>query len=194
MPGKIYALDCEYVGVGFMGKDDQLARVSIVSETGVIMYDKYVTPLEEVTDYRTFVSGIQPGHLRNGAFAIIILFVKMVRLHFLGIPFVQVQQEVNKLLTNNIVVGHAIHNDFRVLRLSHPFRLTRDTAKYKPLRAAANCRGSPSLKVLAEKVLGIRIQQGCHDSLIDARTALRLYLLHRKKWESSVKSVKRKFQ
>lgn len=74
-PSEICALDCEYVGVGYNGKDDQLARVSIVDADGKIEYDTYVTPAEEVTDYRTHVSGIQPGHLRNGAYAFTILLI-----------------------------------------------------------------------------------------------------------------------
>ncbi|KAI6222309.1 RNA exonuclease 4 [Aphelenchoides fujianensis] len=171
---EVCALDCEYVGVGFQGADDHLARVSIVNEKGVQVYDKYVKPREAVVDYRTHVSGIREGHLQN------------------GLPFSQVQQEVHKLLANKIVVGHALHNDFRVLNLTHPFRLIRDTAKYRPFRNAVGCASSPSLKLLAEKLLGVRIQEGEHDSLIDARTALRLYMNHRKKWDSEVKQVRRK--
>ena len=49
---QVIGIDCEYVGVGFHGADDQLARVSIVNEQGKTLYDKYVTPVEPVTDYR----------------------------------------------------------------------------------------------------------------------------------------------
>lgn len=62
----ILAIDCEYVGTGFEGRDDTLARVSIVNVDGECVYDKYVKPREIVTDYRTEVSGIRPGHLVNG--------------------------------------------------------------------------------------------------------------------------------
>lgn len=48
----VVGLDCEYVGTGFQGADDQLARVSIVDEKGETLYDKYVKPMEIVTDYR----------------------------------------------------------------------------------------------------------------------------------------------
>jgi len=167
-------LDCEYVGVGFNGAEDQLARVSIVNEVGETLYDTYVKPMESVTDYRTHVSGIQAGHLIR------------------GVPFAQVQQEVHSILANKIVVGHAVHNDFRVLKLSHPFRLTRDTSKYKPFRVAVGMGGgAPSLKLLAEKLLGVRIQEGQHNSIIDARTALRLYMLNRKKWDDQIKQAKK---
>ncbi|CAD5218170.1 unnamed protein product [Bursaphelenchus okinawaensis] len=169
----VLALDCEYVGVGYNGNVDQLARVSIVNSEGKVVYDKYVAPREEVTDYRTHVSGIRPGHL------------------VLGMPFNQVQQEVNKLIRNKIVVGHGLANDFRVMNLSHPQRLTRDSANWKPLRKMIDYTGKPSLKFLAQKLLNIRIQEGEHDSIIDAKAALRIYQLHKKRWDSDIKGAKR---
>lgn len=44
-------------------------RVSVVNYNGHVLYDKYVKPLGRVTDYRTWVSGVQPFHLleKNGA-------------------------------------------------------------------------------------------------------------------------------
>uniref|UniRef100_A0A8C6ZWY1 Exonuclease domain-containing protein n=1 Tax=Nothoprocta perdicaria TaxID=30464 RepID=A0A8C6ZWY1_NOTPE len=55
---KAVAMDCEMVGVGPKGEDSIVARVSIVNQFGKCVYDKYVKPTEEVTDYRTAVSGI----------------------------------------------------------------------------------------------------------------------------------------
>ncbi|KAH7729418.1 RNA exonuclease 4 [Aphelenchoides avenae] len=162
---QVLALDCEYVGVGYNGKDDCLARVSIVNSEGECIYDRYVRPTDEVTDYRTGVSGIRPGNLVNGE------------------QFRVVQQEVHKILAGKVVVGHAIQNDFRVLELAHPARLIRDTARYKPLRGFAGCTRMPSLKLLAEKILGVQIQTGEHDSVTDAKMALRIYMMHKKKWD-----------
>ena len=53
----LLALDCEMVET--KGKRDELAHVSIVSTQGVL-YDKYVKPTGEITDYRTEWSGITP--------------------------------------------------------------------------------------------------------------------------------------
>lgn len=50
------------------GKDNMLARISIVNMEGRCIYDKYVIPRENITDYRTEVSGIRPFNLRNGKF------------------------------------------------------------------------------------------------------------------------------
>jgi len=68
---KVLALDCEMVGIGNDGKESALARVSIVNQHGVCVYDKFVAPGEEVTDYRTSFSGIRPHNLKNG---ILIIF------------------------------------------------------------------------------------------------------------------------
>ena len=60
------AMDCEMVGVSWEGKDSILARVSIVNQFGHCVYDTFVKPREEVTDYRTFVSGVRESDLQNG--------------------------------------------------------------------------------------------------------------------------------
>ncbi|GMT14742.1 hypothetical protein PFISCL1PPCAC_28725 [Pristionchus fissidentatus] len=170
---RVIAIDCEYVGVGDDGKEDSLARVSIVNEEGKIVYDKFVRPKMKVVDYRTAVSGIRPGNLVEAA------------------RFEDVQKEVHKIMEGRIVVGHALHNDMRVLALSHPRKLTRDTFKCKAIRQVLNPPVTyPSLKLLASKILGIDIQQGEHDSIVDARVALRIYLNMKKKWEDEIRRYK----
>ncbi|CAI4221117.1 unnamed protein product [Auanema sp. JU1783] len=166
----LVALDCEYVGGGYQGNDDVLARVSIVNSEGDVVYDSYVKPTDKVTDYRTSVSGVRPGNLVNGK------------------PFQTVQFEVSKLLKDKTVVGHAIHNDFRVLNIAHSKKNIRDTARCNLLKSLSNFEGRmPSLKKLAESVLGIEIQKGEHDSVTDARVTLRLYEVVKKKWEAEIK-------
>ena len=63
--GRYVAIDCEMVGVGLDGIESALARVTIVNYYGVIILDKYVRPMERVTDFRTEVSGITPKLLIN---------------------------------------------------------------------------------------------------------------------------------
>lgn len=170
--GKYVAIDCEMVGVGpEPDKDSALARVSIVNWHGEQVYDSFVRPKEKVTDWRTPVSGITPKDMVHAR------------------SLEEVQRDVAKILDGTILIGHAVRNDLDALLLSHPKRDIRDTSKYPPYRKLAG-GGSPRLKVLAAEFLGIKIQEGAHSSVEDARTAMMLYRRdkegfereHAKKW------------
>ncbi|XP_052037882.1 RNA exonuclease 4 [Apodemus sylvaticus] len=163
---KALALDCEMVGVGPKGEESIAARVSIVNQYGKCVYDKYVKPTEPVTDYRTAVSGIRPENLKQGE------------------EFEVVKKEVAEMLKGRILVGHALHNDLKVLFLDHPKKKIRDTQKFKPFRSRVKS-GRPSLKRLSEKILGIKVQQAEHCSVQDAQAAMRLYIMVKREWESS---------
>ncbi|XP_029978337.1 RNA exonuclease 4 [Sphaeramia orbicularis] len=162
------AIDCEMVGVGPDGEDSILARVSLVNQFGKCIYDKYVKPTEKVTDYRTAVSGIRPHDIKDGE------------------DLRTVQREVAEILQGRIVVGHAIHNDLKILLLDHPKKKIRDTQKYKPFRKIAKS-SRPALRVLCREVLNIKVQQGEHSSVQDAQATMRLYTLVKKKWEAEIK-------
>ncbi|CAO3694797.1 unnamed protein product [Rhizopus microsporus] len=166
--GKYVAIDCEMVGVGPDGEDSALARVTIVNYNGAVLLDAYVKPLEKVTDYRTHVSGIEPKHLESDK----------------AITFKEAQEKVAAIIKNRILVGHAVHNDLKVLMLSHPTLLIRDTSRYKPFRKLAKGR-TPGLKMLVKEVLGISIQSGSHSSIEDARFTIELYKSVKAEWEKS---------
>ena len=173
-PTLIVAMDCEMVGIGADGSQHALARCSIVNSLGVPLYDRYVQPIEAVTDYRTAVSGILPQHVLPAN----------------AVTLSECQREVARLLSRRVLVGHALHSDLGVLQLSHPRHLIRDTSRWKGL-----CPHRPrALRVLAEEQLGLTVQAGQHDSVEDARTALQLYMKHRKEWELSIKQARRKTQ
>ncbi|XP_012637456.1 RNA exonuclease 4 isoform X2 [Microcebus murinus] len=97
--------------------------------------------------------------------------------------FEVVQKEVAEMLKGRILVGHAVHNDLKVLFLDHPKKKIRDTQKYKPFKSQVQS-GRPSLKLLSEKILGIRVQQAEHCSVQDSQAAMRLYVMVKKEWES----------
>ncbi|XP_059050373.1 uncharacterized protein LOC131845340 [Achroia grisella] len=164
---KFLAMDCEMVGIGHGGNDNMLARVSLVNKFGDCIYDKYVKAREEVTDYRTDISGVRREDLLNGE------------------DFTVVQKEISELIRGRILVGHSLKNDLAVLFLSHPKRSIRDTSRYKPFRKIT--KGStPSLKRLAKEILGIEIQHGEHSSVEDARATMQLYCTVAKKWEATM--------
>lgn len=163
------AMDCEMVGVGLDGEESMLARVSIVNLFGKCVYDKYVRPTERVTDYRTAVSGIRPDDIKNGE------------------AFKDVQAEVAEILRGRTLVGHAVHNDLKILFLDHPKKAIRDTQKYKPFKEKVKS-GRPSLKLLCEKILNVKVQTGEHCSVQDAQAAMRLYTMEKKCWEAAIKA------
>ncbi|XP_075438577.1 RNA exonuclease 4 [Ascaphus truei] len=166
---KTVAMDCEMVGVGLDGEESILARVSIVNHFGKCVYDKYIKPTERVTNYRTAVSGIRPQNIRHGE------------------QFKVVQKEVSEILRGRVLVGHAVHNDLKIFFLDHPKKAIRDTQRYKPFKQRVKC-GRPSLKLLCEKILNVKVQTGEHCSIQDAQAAMRLYTMEKKHWEAAIKA------
>lgn len=161
-------MDCEMVGVGRDGVDSILARVSLVNHFGNCIYDKFVKPIEPVTDYRTSVSGCRQQDLENGE------------------EFQTVQKEVYDIMKGRTLVGHALYNDLKVLFLSHPKLHVRDTSAYRPFRALFG-GGTPSLKNLSQRLLGVKVQDGEHSSVQDAQAAMRLYTMYKGTWEKEIK-------
>eukprot|EP00560_Eucampia_antarctica_P004464 CAMPEP_0197842214 /NCGR_PEP_ID=MMETSP1437-20131217/46614_1 /TAXON_ID=49252 ORGANISM="Eucampia antarctica, Strain CCMP1452" /NCGR_SAMPLE_ID=MMETSP1437 /ASSEMBLY_ACC=CAM_ASM_001096 /LENGTH=302 /DNA_ID=CAMNT_0043452067 /DNA_START=488 /DNA_END=1396 /DNA_ORIENTATION=+ len=175
------AIDCEMVGVGATGFESALARVSIVNWHNDVLLDTYVKVDQPVTDYRTFVSGISPAHIESD---------DALSLH-------ECRTLVSSVIEGKVVVGHALKNDFDVLRLSHPWYLIRDTAKFEPFMKTAdksiktydpNNLVPKKLKDLAKDKLGMQIQQDgkSHDSIEDSIAAIELYKKARRKWEKAI--------
>lgn len=162
--GKYIAMDCEFVGVGEEGEESALARVSIVNFHNIVIYDKFVKPVERVTDWRTWVSGVKPSDM-----------------HY-AIPFKQAQKEVADLLNDRILVGHSIQGDLKVLQLSHPKFKIRDTASFPKYRESSKGK-APALKKIAKEFLNIDIQTGQHSSIEDAKATMSLYKLHKAEFE-----------
>jgi len=88
------AIDCEMVGCGLYGSQSMLARVTIVDWNSQILFDTYVKPTNEVTDYRTHVSGITSYHL-SGPNAIELDICRHIVLN---------------IIKNKILIGHALKN------------------------------------------------------------------------------------
>jgi len=163
-PGPYIALDCEMVGVGPMGKESTLARVSMVNYFGAVLLDEFVRQKERVTDWRTQWSGIRAKDMTNAK------------------SFEEVQGAVAELIKDRIIVGHAIQNDLKALMLSHPRARIRDT-QILAHRHGQSRSARPALRNLVSDMLGAKIQEGEHDSVIDARATMAIYRLHRRQWE-----------
>ena len=168
------ALDCEMVGVGMDGRESAVARVTLIDWFGAVLMDEYVQQQQEVTDYRTFVSGITPD---------VLLHAKL--------DFVTCQQQVLQLLEGKILVGHGLKNDLRVLGITHPWFMVRDTAKYEPFMKVRFDDGvlwPRSLKDLCHEHLNrdIQVYGKPHCSSEDALGALDLYRHVSTHWEKTM--------
>lgn len=168
-PGKYVAIDCEFVGIGKDGEESALARISIINYYGVVLLDTYVRPQERVTDWRTWVSGIQSYHMQD------------------AIDFKTAQLKTMELINNKILVGHAVNNDLDILFLSHPKSMIRDTCKFPKFREIAGGK-SPSLKKLIKHFIQVDIQIGQHSSVEDARATMLLFRLFKREIEQSMRN------
>ncbi|KAI3389384.1 hypothetical protein SNEBB_001014 [Seison nebaliae] len=182
------AVDCEMVGAGPNGNISILARVSLVNHLGKILYDEYVQPTLEITDYRTEVSGIRPKNIME---------------KFGALEKNKVINDVKKIFrydTKNPVylIGHAIDHDLSQLDLKYPFDRIRDTQKSEVLRnkLPKKVYGNIALRHFADKLLNMDdFQLNEHNSVEDARVAMKLYMLHRQEWEENIETRKmRKLQ
>ena len=182
------ALDCEMVGIGVDGKKSALARVSLVDWHGSVVLDTYVQVPTRVTDFRTHVSGITPKHISS---------LKNSN----AMDVTKCREQVAKILSNKILVGHALSNDLKALLLQHPKHKIRDTAKYRPYQRYGNNKWRPrKLRDLVKEHLGNNnsgsdnnattdydgFQESSHDSVQDAKATMELFQLVHTQWEKEI--------
>ena len=73
--------------------------------------DQYCSSDRKVTDYRTWISGIEERHMNTAQ------------------SFYKLKQKVSNAIAGKIVVGHGLSHDFQALRLNHPEHMKRDSGK-----------------------------------------------------------------
>ena len=166
------ALDCEMVGVGYQGYKSSIARVTLINWYGEVLLDENIQQTEPVTDYRTFVSGITKEDLQEATMTLD-----------------ECREWLLQTLDDKILIGHGLNNDLRALGITHPWWLTRDTAKYEPLMKDRFNNGilwPRKLKDIVNERLGEEIQVSGrpHDPYEDAFAVLSLYKLMRPQWEN----------
>lgn len=142
-----------------------LARVSVLrgngDDEGVPFINDYITISEPIVDYLTKWSGVEDGDLdpRYSTHNLVPLKVAYKKLWLL-------------LNIGCVFVGHGLPKDFRTINIHVPKSQVVDTVDLFYIRARQR---KLSLRFLAWYLLKEDIQQETHDSIEDARTALRLW-------------------
>ncbi|XP_074648142.1 RNA exonuclease 5-like [Tubulanus polymorphus] len=153
----MFALDCEMVFT--QETTNELARVSLVSEDGVCIFDTLVKPYAVITDYRTKYSGIRKQMLK-----------------YVTTRLGDVQRTIQKLLPPDaILVGQSICKDLEALKMYHPYIIDTSTI-YN--RTGQRTRKT-GLARLTRIFFGteIQAQSSGHNPIEDASSALNLVLL-----------------
>ena len=142
------------------------------SNEGIPFIDDYIKINEPIVDHLTQYSGLSAGDLdpRRSTHALMslkIAYKKLWLLLNLGCTF----------------VGHGLASDFRTINIHIPKSQIVDTVTlFRP----TNEKRRLSLRFLAWYFLDEEIQTGNHDSIIDARTALRLWRKHQEFVEAGI--------
>lgn len=145
-----------------------LARTSLIRgggmDEGVPFIDDYITIKEKVVDYLTSYSGITPEDLD--------INMAQQRGHNL-VPLKIAYKKIWILLNLGCrFLGHGLKQDFRVINIHVPKSQVIDTSDLFFIKERLR---KLSLQFLAHTLLKEDIQQSTHDSIEDARTALKLY-------------------
>ncbi|KAF9483877.1 hypothetical protein BDN70DRAFT_873274 [Pholiota conissans] len=178
-PGTLVAIDAEFVSMQqeeteFRSDGTKkvlrparlsLARVSCLRgngpREGVPFIDDHIHTSEIIVDYLTEFSGIKFGDLDP--------------LHsvYTLTPLKLVYKKLRLLVDCGcIFIGHGLSKDFRIINIYVPPEQVIDTVDLYFLRARQR---RLSLRFLSWYILGEHIQTETHDSIEDARSALRLY-------------------
>ena len=149
---RVFGLDCEMVQTTAGAR---VARCTLVDGAGAVVFDELAKPAEKA-DYAR--SGAASTRRR----ARVATSVGQVRAALL-----------ETVDADDVLVGHSLDCDLRALGLAH--HACADTALLY-----GHPRGAPykkKLKQLAKEYLDREIQDGAHDSAVDARAALDLFAL-----------------
>ncbi|RVX03976.1 RNA exonuclease 4 [Vitis vinifera] len=185
-------------------------KIAEVNKWGNVIYDEYVRPVEWVVDFRTEISGIRPRDLKKGwpniffccflscmckigtcmnnrlFFQTFIILSQTYDVFAAAKDFQTVQRQVAELIKGRLLVVMRYVMILRLaLLLSHPKVDMRDTSECELFLKEERRR--VALRHLAAEFLGVKIQNGEHCPVEDARAAMLLYQRNRKQWEKNIK-------
>lgn len=152
----LFGVDCEMC---ITNAGSELTRVSVVNENHEVLYESYVKPYNDITDYLTRYSGVTKTSLEN--------VTKRLE---------DVQDALRKLLPPDaILVGQSLNADLHALKMMHPYII--DTSLIYNFTGERTRK--PKLKTLAKEFLNEDIQLGQkgHCSIEDSITSIKLVQL-----------------
>jgi DNA polymerase III epsilon subunit-like protein len=178
-PGTLVAIDAEFV---LMEQEEtefrsdgtkkvlrpprfSLARVSVLRGSGpyqgIPFIDDHIHTSEIIVDYLTEFSGVKFGDLDPSLSKFTLTPLKLV------------YKKLRLLVDSGcIFIGHGLSKDFRIINIYVPPEQVIDTVDLYFLKSRQR---RLSLRFLSWFILGEHIQTDTHDSIEDARSALRLY-------------------
>lgn len=155
----IFALDCEMC---LAGREEVITRVSLVNFQGEVVFDEFVRPDAEITDYKTKFLGITEELLEG-----------------VTTTLRDIQDKILATVSaTDVLIGHSLEHDLSILRMKHSNVI--DTAVIYDHDNGPPSK--PSLRQLALKHLDRYIQTGeatgaGHSSVEDATACLDLVKL-----------------
>ena len=159
----VVSLDCEMV---YTVAGLRLAQVVVVDVRGFVIYSTYVRPYEMILSLNTEHSGVREEDLEGP---------EVKRL-----PEVQKDIRDGVITDSTIIIGHALHNDLKVLKILH--NLIVDT------KILYGHTGIKDLSGLSKAFLNREIQNSYgHECVQDARAALDLALRFVGEWKQGSK-------
>lgn len=149
------ALDCEMVGVN--GGQDVVSVGAVDYLTGEVLVDKLVNPSQQVTQWRSQVTGITKAKVMEAV-------SQGTALHGKNGARAELWKYID---SDTILIGHCLHYDLDVLGIVHPKIVDSEIIIKTAIGSPARSWG---LKSLAKSFLGMIIQtkKSGHNSLEDA--------------------------
>ncbi|KAK4876946.1 hypothetical protein RN001_009452 [Aquatica leii] len=149
----MFGIDCEMCMTTI---ELELTRVSVVDESGEVIYEELVKPKMPIRDYLTEYSGITPKMMKDVS----------KTLH-------DVQEDLRQILpADAILVGQSLSNDMHALKMMHPYII--DTSVIYNTSGHRNRK--TKLQLLAQQFLKKKIQTNRkgHCSVEDSLASLNL--------------------
>ncbi|OQR86268.1 hypothetical protein ACHHYP_10797 [Achlya hypogyna] len=174
--GPFFAVDVECVATGTGYADRDVARIAIVSENELTIFDAYVKPTKPVVSYLTQLTGITASgsHLEHAQ------------------PLNEVLTNLKAILPKNcVLVGQSVDKDVAWLQLkpNEDFREIFDVATlFRMPHTTLQNPSTPyryfSLRHVVKYLLDESIQESDHDPVVDAIYAMKVFKRYRHLHES----------